>query len=123
MLLCTAEDVEARLGRPLTPDEEARIDAVIADVSAYLYAVAPRIPRTPPVPAAVLAVACELVGARLSGTSGIVQEALGGYSVMYRQDTGGGTLTGVHEQMLRPWMRPRVGTVRVDPGAAEVVGR
>lgn len=123
MLLCTAEDVEARLGRPLTPDEEARIDAVIADVSAYLYAVAPRIPRTPPVPAAVLAVACDLITGRLSGSSGVLQESLGGYAVTYRSDTGGGALTGVHEQMLRPWMRSRLGTVRVDPGAAEVVGQ
>lgn len=34
--LMTAEDVEARLGRPLTPAEAARIDALLADASSAI---------------------------------------------------------------------------------------
>lgn len=123
MQLCTQGDIEARLGRPLSDEEATRIDAVIADVSAILLVHAPRIPRTPPVPPAVVAVACQIAAARLSGTSDIVQEAIGGYSVMYRQDTSSSTLTDAQLAVLAPWRRPRIGAARIDPGAAEVVGR
>lgn len=34
--LATPADVEARLGRPLTPTEQARVDAVLADASAMV---------------------------------------------------------------------------------------
>lgn len=116
MLLVTRSDVEARLGRPLTAEEDARFDAAARDASALLYATAPRIPREQPVPDAVVGVASDLVITRLAtppGTSAIAQESLGGYSVSYREAAM--QLTAGQGQQLRPWRRPGIGTVRLDP--------
>lgn len=119
-------EVAARTGRPLTASEDAVFDALVRDISSLMYAAAPRIPRTLPLPDAVIGVASRLAIDNLAtaspGAAGpIVQESLGGYSVQYASDgsAGGGlSLTDSMLEALRPWRRPRIGTVQVDPAKA-----
>ena len=123
MLLVTRTDVEDRLGRVLTQEESARFDAVARDVSALIYVEAPRVPRTLPVPDAVVAVASAAAISALEtipGSPPVIQESLGGYNVMYRQAVvGNGTiLTADQIGALAPWRRPRIGSLRIDPTTA-----
>jgi hypothetical protein len=120
-MLATREDVEARLGRELTPDEDARFDVAAQDVEAHLRIVAPRIPAAVPYPDAVVRVASELIIGSLASAPGggqdVLQESLGGYFVAYRRPEFG-ALSDLHSQLLAPWRRPRLGTVRIDPSTA-----
>lgn len=123
--LTDRSEVQARLGRPLTPIEEERFDAVVADVSAFLMSVAPRIPKVEPVPSAVVGVASNLVVGVLTTpveAAGVAQESLGGYSVQYRSSSGGLELTKVMSSILAPWLRGGVHSAPIDPGGAAVVG-
>jgi hypothetical protein len=119
-MLATREDVESRLGRELTPDEDARFDVAAQDAEAHLRIVAPRIPAAAPYPDAVVRVASELVIGSLAAQPGgadVMQESLGGYSVSYRRSEYG-ALSDLHARLLAPWRRPRVGTARIDPTTA-----
>jgi hypothetical protein len=121
VIYTTRQECEARLGRPLTAAEDAVFDATARDASAYLSAVAPRIPTTLPVPDGVVGVASWLTISAMASppgsAAGVASEALGGYSVVYRSDSDSGmfTLTQGMRAALAPWMKPRIGTVKVDP--------
>ena len=129
--LTTREEVIDRLGRPLTDSEDAVFDAAVRDVTALLYSAAPRIPTTLPLPDAVIGVATRLVMENVAAstgasTTGISSESLGGYSISYSNpDNGSGsagmTITSTMWQALRPWTKPRIGTLQVDPDKAIVI--
>lgn len=117
-LLTDRAEVEGRLGRSLTPEEDARFDSAVLDVSAYMYAVAPRIPREPdPIPDVVVGVASNLVIERLAAPpgEGVTQESLGGYSVTYRSSAES---AAAQLMLLAPWRGSRIGIAQVDPSKA-----
>lgn len=119
--LCTVEDIQNRLGRPLTTEEIAKADAAIADVSAFLYAQAPRIPD--PAPAGVTGLAARLsmhVILADPENAGILSEGLGGYQVMYRE--GDFDLSDTDKVILRPYLRSKIGTAQIDPSMVAVGG-
>ena len=128
MILTTRQECESRLGRPLAAAEEAVFDATARDVSAYLYAAAPRIPTAPPIPDGVVGIASWFVISALAtppgSTAGIASESLGGYSVSYTSQSGGGgsySLTDGMRAILAPWSKPRIGTLKVDPTTVVVI--
>ena len=134
MNLTTVHEIEARLGRPLTTEEAGRVDVMIRDVSAGLYAVAPRIPRKLPIPDTIIALASYKTIAGLSAgasaTGGavgdIASEGLGGYQVSYRTSTaevstGAMSLSKAEFAVLKPWMHSRIGTVQIDATTAVAV--
>lgn len=123
--LTSRAEVEARLGRTLDPEEDARFDAVCGDVSAYLRIIAPRIPLDHPYPDAVVGVASALVIDALAtpaGAGAVQSEALGGYSVTYRGSGDGMTLSDGYLQLLAPWRKLRLGSVAYSPTTAVVKG-
>lgn len=76
----TVEDLRARLlGRDLTPDEEAKAPALLADATAIIQARFPQLdPATPP-PSAV-GVCCAMVLRVLRNPAGLRTEAIDDYS-------------------------------------------
>lgn len=123
--LTSRAEVEARLGRTLDSEEDARFDSACADVSAYLRIIAPRIPVDQPYPDAVVGVASALVIdvlAAPAGAGAVQSEALGGYSVTYRGSGDGMTLADGYLQLLAPWRKLRLGSVTYSPTTAVVKG-
>jgi hypothetical protein len=124
MMLVAQDDVEARLGRPLTSEEEARFPAIAEDVTAVLYSAAPRIPVLPPVPPVVTSVASNLAIRMLAtepGGGGAVQsESLGGYSVTYQSSGDSASLSDVMLGLLKPWRASRMGSAQIVTGTAVV---
>jgi hypothetical protein len=128
--LTNRDEVSARTGRALTAEEDAVFDALVRDVTALMYATAPKIPTTLPIPDAVIGVASRLVidGLALTMSGGavgpVIQESLGGYSVQYASGgsaKGGLSLTDSMMDSLRPWCRARIGSLQIDPAKAVAI--
>lgn len=61
MAVATASDVQARVGRPLNPQETSRVNAYLADAEAEIFRVAPDRLTDPDWKPAVVAVECAMV--------------------------------------------------------------
>jgi hypothetical protein len=120
--LCTVDDLEDRLGRPLNPVEAARAPAAIADVSAVVLSKAPRVPLPPDTPDLVVGLTARIalqIALRDPDDTGIQGESLGGYSVSYRDIED--AFSEMDLDLLTPWRRSRIATVQIDPVTAVVI--
>lgn len=121
MVLASSADVVARLGRPLTTDETARVDGLLEEASVLVEGWMRCVPD--PVPAAVKIVVSRMVarvfataaGDADPGVSGM-QATMGPFTVnrSFSSDatSGGVWLTRQDKTMLRPYgCRNRVGNV------------
>ena len=122
--LTNRSELKSRMGRDLTAEEDAVVDALIRDCTALIYAAAPRTPNSIPLPDAIIGVASRLVidglAVSMGGrTPGVTSERLADYSVDYDTSAGSGgglALTDSMLQALKPWRKSALGTVALDPG-------
>ena len=110
MALASLPDVEARLGRSLSPDEILRVGALLEDASAVVIGHCRRDFLEPPVPSAVVGVVAKMAARALSAatnTGGGMAEsqAAGPFSVKYTaaSTTGDVWLTAADKLALRPY--------------------
>ena len=123
-LLCTADDVAARLGSTLEPGspELARVTAGCVYVSAVLRARFPLIPVT--APETVAAVATEVTVRYLGAdpaTGGLTSETIGAYSYRRSRGMGSTALTDDEYLVMAPYGRGRIVVVGKSNGPAALV--
>ncbi|MFB7906420.1 hypothetical protein ACFC1T_08335 [Kitasatospora sp. NPDC056076] len=94
MAFATPADVAARLGRPVLTDEQARVNALLDDVSAFIteYCTGSWDRQAPP--ATFRAVACHEVIRWLSVTPGVISERTGELEVQFQ---AGASVAGLSE--------------------------
>lgn len=114
MAYATVQDVADRLGRPLTPDEEARVHVLLGDAAALIDAHTGGL-LGDPVPDAALRVNAQMVARVLAAGDvpvGAESQTVGPFAVRFGAGytAGGVWLSSTDKQMLRPW---RASTVSV----------
>lgn len=112
MALATKEDVEARLRRNLTADEDLSIEADLEDASAEVIGYCRQDFEPPPYPTAVVGVVAKMVArsyARSAGSAGSFaeQQTAGPFAVRFSADTSVGDtwLTKGDKLALRPFRK------------------
>lgn len=119
MPLASQEDVEARLGRPLTVEESARLPSLLSDATAAVIGYCRTDFEPSPYPDAVVGVTAKMIVRLLStGDAPLFaeQQAAGPFSVRYNTNAASGDVyfTKADKLALRPY--------RLGSGVTSVLG-
>ncbi|MFB8199397.1 hypothetical protein [Kitasatospora purpeofusca] len=101
----TAEDVAARLGRPVLDDERPRVEALLDDASALIaeHCTGTWSPEAPP--ASFRVIACAEVIRWLSVTPGVVSERTGELEIQFAASAAQAGLSEAAKSGLRRYRR------------------
>jgi hypothetical protein len=111
MALATQADVEAILGRPLTPEEAARVESQLEEASDLVVGYLHPCPLPTPTPTAIVRVVASMVAALIKNPtpatvpSGATTLGAGPYNVGFSEGatSPGPWLTAKHKMRLRPF--------------------
>lgn len=108
MALATQDDVEARLGRPLSDTEAEKLESLLSDASALLIGYTGQDFEPAPYPGAVVGVVARMVARSLAAgdrAPGMQSETRGPFSWTFAADSSGAELwlTKADKVMLRPY--------------------
>ncbi|HET6869848.1 MAG TPA: hypothetical protein VFH80_28300 [Solirubrobacteraceae bacterium] len=110
MALATLDDVQTRLGRPLTADERVRLPSLLDDATALVVGFTGQ-DFTSPYPTAVVGVvakaAARVISAAASAPAFAEQQQAGPFSVRFNTNAASGDvwLTSADKTALRPYRR------------------